>query len=291
MRSLLLFISVLSLSVIAKAQHFTDAGNSWILSQVNWELETAYTFQIKIDSDTLIQNQVYKTLLQADDVYHPVWHRVNYVLREDDQKIVYILDSAGQEGILYHFGLELGQQVVLWNGVSVTLKSIDSFQVANNQMQKRLKIDASDGPQSWECTSSASWIEDIGDNAGPVPFGYCLEPDISYGLGCFLQYDEVYFGDSNGWCEGFTSATIPITETGLSIFPNPVINLLTIQFSNALFKSGIFQLYNSQGQLVYHQFSDEPFQQIDMSEMASGIYILNVASGNENWICRKIVKL
>jgi len=293
MRFFLLFTIAMTLSVVANAQHFTDSGNSWTISQVNWELQTAYTFQIKIDGDTLIQNQLYKTLLQADDAYNPVWHRVNYVLREDDQKIVYILHSTGQEGILYHFGLDVGEQVVLWNGMTVTTQSIDSVLVANNQMQKRLHIRITYGPPGWECASSPWWIDDVGSDSGPVPNGYyCLDHDISYGLGCFLRNDEVYLpGEINSWCEEFTSATIPVSEIGLSIFPNPVIDFLTIQFSDALYKSRNIQLYNSQGQLVYHQFSDEPIQQIDMSPMASGIFFLNVLSGNENLIGRKIVKL
>jgi hypothetical protein len=294
MRFILLFITTISLQSVVIAQHFTDAGNSWTMGQVNWELATAYTFQIKIDADTLIQNQVYKTLLRADDAYNPNWYRVNYFLREDDQKIVYILDSTGQEGILYHFGLEVGQQVVLWNDFTVIVKSIDSVQVANNQMQRRLKINASYGPLGWECTSSDWWIDDIGGTAGPVPFGYCLDhPDIGYGFGCFLRNDEVYYSASSedGWCEQFTTATIPVTEIGLSVFPNPVLDELSIQFSDASDPIKNIQLFNSQGQVVYHQIANEPDHRIDMSQMASGIYLLEVILEDYKSICKKIFKL
>lgn len=287
MRLLLLFICAITMSVIASGQHYTDGGNTWIFSKVNWELQTGEHIQIKMDGDTLIQNHVYKTLLQADDAFNPNWYRVNYFLREDDQKIVYILDATGQEGILYHFGLEVGQQVVLWNGFTVTVKSIDSVQVANNQMQRRLNINATYGSQGSECTSSTHWIDEV---ENPIPSGYCLD-HITYSLPCFIRYDEVYFPINNSWCDEFTSATVPVTEIGLSIFPNPVTNILTIQFNDVLYQSRKIQLYNSQGQLVYHDFSDDPIQQIDMSRMASGVFLLNVVSGNENLICRKIVKL
>jgi hypothetical protein len=293
MRFFLLFILAMVVNSIANAQHFTDAGNSWTITQVNWELKTAFTFQIKIDRDTLIQNQVYKTLLQADDAYNPVWYRVTYLIREDDQHIVYILDTTGQEGILYHFGLEVGQQVVLWNGIRVTAQSIDSVQVANNQMQRRVHIRATYGPPGWECSSSPWWIDDIGGTSGPVPNGYyCLDHDIDFGLGCFLKNDDVYLpGEPDSWCEEFTTTTIPVTEMALSIFPNPVIDLLTIQFHDALYQVRNIHLYNSQGQLVYHQVSDESNQHIDMSSMASGIFFLNVASDKENLFCKKIMKL
>ena len=291
MRNFLLFIT-LSLPVILKAQELTDAGNSWVIGGVNLETVMETTFQIKIDSDTIIQNKVYKTLLQADDAYNPVWHRVNYLLREDDQKIVYILDSAGHEGILYHFGLDVGQQVVLFNDFTVTVISIDSVQVANNEMQKRLKIKASYGPLSWECTSYSYWIEDIGGDLGPAPDSYCLDHDNTYLVGCFTQNDELYYRNSGaGWCEEFNTATIPVIDEAFSIFPNPVVDMLTIQFSDALFQSGNVQLYNSQGQPIYRQSIDKSIQHIDVSQMASGIYFLNLSSGNENLICRKIVKL
>jgi len=76
----------------------------------------------------------------------------------------------------------------------------------------------------------------------------------------------------------------------ISIFPNPVMDFLTIQFSDDANTSRNIQLYNSQGQLVYHQIADGLLQEIDMSEMATGIYFLNVVSGNQNIISKKILK-
>jgi hypothetical protein len=294
MRYILLFITAMALQSVSTAQHFTDSGNTWIMSYFNWELEIFTNFQIKIDADTLIQNQAYKTLLQADDAYNPNWHSVNYFLREDDEKIVYILDSTGQEGILYDFGLDVGQQVVLWNDITVTVKSIDSVQVANNQMQRRLKIGISYGPPGGGCTASPFyWIDDVGGPAGPVPYGYsCLEHDIGYGLGCLLRNDEIYYSAaSDGWCEEFTTASIPVTEIGLSVFPNPVLDELSIQFTDASDPIKNVQMYNSQGQIVYHQIANEPDHRIDMSQMASGIYFLEVISEDHKSICKKIFKL
>ena len=294
MRYIILFITMIALQSVSTAQHFTDSGNTWIMSYINWELEIFTTFQIKIDADTLIQNRVYKTLLQADDAYNPNWHSVNYFIREDDQKIVYILDSSGQEGILYDFGLEVGQQVVLWNDITVTVKSIDSVQVANNQMQRRIKIGISYGPPGGGCTASPFyWIDDVGGPAGPVPYGYdCLDSDIGYGLGCFLRNDEVYFpGESDGWCEEFTTATATVSEIGMSIYPNPVTDVLSIQFSETSDAEKNIQMYNSQGQAVYHQIVNEPDHRIDMSQMASGIYFLQVISEDHKSISEKILKL
>ncbi len=289
MRLTILLLTIVSYSSIMHGQQLTDIGNNWYMGKVNWETETYYQFQIKIDADTVINSQNYRTLLRNDNLENPQWYRLNYYLREDNEKRVFILDSTGHEGILYHFGLELGEQVQLWNGINATLLSIDSVQVANNQYQKRYKIHAVKlGPLGEECGYITHWIDGIGD-LGPIPSNYC--PDIiSYSIGCFFRTDGLFYPAESSWCEGFMTATKQIEESSLQVFPNPVTDFLSIQFNDGSYRPMDVQLYNVEGQLLYQNKTAENLQMIDMSQMANGIFILNIISPDHNLIVKKIVK-
>ncbi|HZV72003.1 MAG TPA: T9SS type A sorting domain-containing protein [Saprospiraceae bacterium] len=290
MKYALLFIFTSAFSSILYGQHFTDEGNTWYMTVVNWELNTALEFQVKIGEDTLINNLSYHTVIRNDELI-PNWYQLNYFLREDDDKRVFILDSTGHEGILYDFGLESGEQVELWNGFTVTIRSIDSVQVANNQMQSRLKIIARMGQTGEECSAGAEWIDGIG-NVGPIPYQYCNNTlNISYGIGCFFRENTaLYYPAESSWCESFVTATNQINQTGIDVFPNPVNDFLSIRFDDRITNPKDIQLFNIEGQLIYQNKTMESLHEIDMSQMAFGTYILRVVSADRNLVIKKIVK-
>ena len=281
----------MALSTIANSQDLTTQGNTWILWQVNWDLATGGEFHLKIDGDTLINNLSYATVLRNDDVLNPSWYRLNYYLREDLEKRVYILDSMGQEGILYHFGLETGQQTELWNGYTATVESIDSVLVSNNEMRKRFKIKATGiNSMGQSCWAGTYWIEGIG-NIGPHVFSFCQEDDISYGLECFLKDNALYWPAQSNSCERFATATKYVDHSNLEVFPNPVTEMLTIRFDKESIQSKSIQLFGPQGQLVYHNVTHDQVHQVDMSQMTNGIFFLQVFYGDNILVCRKLVKL
>ncbi len=282
----LLFIPILAFCSMANSQSVIDEGNTWINWWVNWDLQTSGQYQLKIEGDTLINGFSYKTLIQNNDLSNPVWYRLPVYLREDSDKRVYILDSTLHEGLLYDFSLDVGDQVDLWNGFTATVKSIDSIPVAHNQMRKRLSIRANRiEPQGYGV--GANWIEGIGDRDKLI---YDYSPDISNALACFFREDELYYPEDPDYCLGLVSSAAEIQEPTIDIFPNPVTDMLSIRFDHELNQLKSIRLYSLEGKLLFQSDTQDVMLQIDMSRMASSMYILQIMTSENYLVSRKIVK-
>ena len=291
MKSTILFIIAMSLCTLASAQHFTDANNNWLIGELNWDTEVYVEYQFRTDVDTMINGVSYTTLHRNDDVNNPLWYRLDYYLREDMDKRVYIRFADGQEGILYHFGLEPGQTVTLWNGISARAVEIDSVEVAQGQMARRIQVAATryDTEGNEDCTLYMRWIDGIGV-LGPLLFDYCPVEEVMYALGCFFRNESLYYPSSSSWCEGFVSATESIEDANIGIYPNPVKDMLTITLEDDSVLPVDVRLFNTMGQLMGRYEVNSLEDQIDLSGYASGLYVLQVLHQDHALNLLRVVK-
>ena len=75
----------------------------------------------------------------------------------------------------------------------------------------------------------------------------------------------------------------------ISIFPVPASEVVTVSMGNFEFEKGNMELYSMLGQLVHSQSIDNKSSIIDISQLSTGVYVLNVST--ENGIATKrIVK-
>ncbi|RZJ32888.1 MAG: T9SS type A sorting domain-containing protein, partial [Flavobacterium sp.] len=89
---------------------------------------------------------------------------------------------------------------------------------------------------------------------------------------------------SNGDCSA-TSACISVTQLGTAnfthdyfrIYPNPVNDVLNIEYTGVLTK---VELFNIAGQKLYSASANAGATQIDMSSLPAGIYLVKAASDN-----------
>jgi hypothetical protein len=284
MRLALLSLIVISFTYTAYCQHFTDNGNTWLLQEVNWELETGKDFMMKIKGDTLINNLIYKTVIRTEEPGGSNWSQQNFYLRETDEGIVYVLFGTGLEGVLYHFGLQVGQKVELWNGFTATLQAVETIVAANNDVRNKFQMQLE---QPGFCTTGTNWIDGIGAT-GPWPIDFCF--DLSYGLTCFFHDDAFYYGDTD-FCQQFITSTGEPDAINMEIYPNPATDILNIRFQDDSAKSNKIQVYNLQGQLLYQNITRENLHKVDVSHLTSGVFILQISSQDGGLLSRKIVKL
>jgi hypothetical protein len=85
---------------------------------------------------------------------------------------------------------------------------------------------------------------------------------------------------------GVTDANL---ASNLSIFPVPASELVTVSMGNFEFEKGSMEIYSMLGQLVHSQLIVDKSSIIDVSELSSGLYILNVSTEN-GFATAKIVK-
>jgi len=78
-----------------------------------------------------------------------------------------------------------------------------------------------------------------------------------------------------------------LNETEISIFPNPVQDVLNVEFEEEIFS---LQITDAQGKIIVQKQDLNFFQQINTSDWAKGIYFLSASTNTQKRITQKIVK-
>lgn len=103
---------------------------------------------------------------------------------------------------------------------------------------------------------------------------------------------------SNQLTQGFHQGNLTITSVEnfdtafeLTIFPNPAVDLVQIQFEKAN-ENNLIELYTSAGKLLLTQSSGaNTLCQVDMSKYESGTYLVKIYNKNTQGRSYRIVKL
>lgn len=109
---------------------------------------------------------------------------------------------------------------------------------------------------------------------------------------------EPYSSGSTILTQGFhqpeSSLSVSVNEidftSQINVYPNPVIDLLTIDFGRTTNESNNIQLFDSNGKLIYNSSNQLNYQTIDMSLFSAGNYILKLSNKNLELKSFKIIK-
>jgi len=121
--------------------------------------------------------------------------------------------------------------------------------------------------------------------------GSSIPPDVTSSSGQMkIMFNSNSTTTSSGWTAYYTSSMSDMDEYNLikniSVFPNPVSDLLTVFFDNTLHKKFVIELINNTGQVVYSEESinksSTVSKQIDMSRFSSGIYVVHIKTETES---------
>ncbi|HNW97927.1 MAG TPA: C10 family peptidase [Bacteroidales bacterium] len=125
--------------------------------------------------------------------------------------------------------------------------------------------------------------------------------------GSVSYYSVKFYNYSTGWAGSIVSPSnggiykwnpnvfvstndIPKNNENITIFPNPVNDMLNIEFKEYLGSKTQINIYNLVGELVYSEQVNPTFNdiiQLDLSAMKAGIYMVNIDDGNK-MISKKI---
>jgi len=84
-----------------------------------------------------------------------------------------------------------------------------------------------------------------------------------------------------------TTNIYKIENNILNIYPNPAINLITLQFSNNT-NNAVVSIYNLLGNLVKSEKLNGTHQSIDIAELPNGYYVVNITDNNKNTSQKKL---
>jgi len=236
-----------------------------------------------INGDTILNNITYQKLYRRgigsefmmvpdEDPCNISWPfvEISAFIRQEFEKI-YVLDIfSSTEELYYDFSMEVGDTIqgpmASWIHQE-TIKAVDSIEIAGEYL-KRLYYDTIE--------ENNFFLEGIGN-----PNGFLEAPQLDVSefgsiLFCYRQNDSVVY-TFDGW-EEECDFTISVKEYRtdnfeFTIFPNPSSEKITISVPGQN-KHNWVRIYNTSGQLLIEKPMITNTMQLDLSELANGMYLL-----------------
>ncbi|MEO1627662.1 MAG: T9SS type A sorting domain-containing protein, partial [Bacteroidota bacterium] len=132
----------------------------------------------------------------------------------------------------------------------------------------------------WEINFEDDAIVNLGGNEREATLYGMASSNEHFAYDCSFRFEEVD-------CSIMTNVSNPAADLdkGLTLYPNPTHDLLSINSTQAIDK---LELYNSAGQLL--TAVDSPEDNISLSGLEPGVYICKCHLGNQV-VCKRIIKL
>lgn len=276
---------------------FTVAGQSFISAEKQWNVRLTffgnYSMEIfKIQGDTTINNQTYNKLLVSYDSL-ATWKYMGSI-REDDKKVYYVM-PAGDEGLLYDFGLKIGDTTYISNyfchddTVPIYVENIDTI-LFNGFSYKRWHLKSVDQPFVTEIEDF--WLEGVGSVTGLIYsfFNYCIVcPD--WKLICYYYDDTLLYQNpiALSCYEEHTGIDEPDNELKLVLSPNPVIkgDPVIVNSSVALEYVAVISIDGAILKKLNSPIGD--IVTFDTSDLKPGLYIITVITNDHRSVTKKII--
>jgi hypothetical protein len=246
-------------------------------------MSTGSTDTITLGSDTVIGSFTYKRILKHN---YPVnadpWIRADGVREDTITKKVYYSGQYGDQ-LLYDFSLNANDtfRTVICFPYEDIVSYVDSITLLDGQVRKRITFQ-----------STEQWIEGIGSTQGPFTIGMLVcSVDIDADLVCYYENGLHLFQNPGYTSCYFSNVSIDDRNVpqGGTVFPNPVTDLSTLQFSNELINECI-EIYAPDGKIIrtVKNYSGTHLK-IPAHEFTPGIYVARVSEKGSFYNFRFVV--
>ena len=231
-----------------------------------------YLFFQEIIGDTIINIKDYSRL----KVHENFQSMDSYPFVREENKIIYQYNpSDTSEFILFNFNIGIGNIFYsLFCLDSLTVNSIDSILLENGQYRKRITLSKG--------VLTDTWVEGIGSLKFPINYFWGWE---TYGsLDCLYQ-DFQYLISTHCWYVGIDDLTFPKNNI---INPNPTHGQFSVKLPYEKQIENLY-VYNMIGELMFRMPSNKSLDDINISFLPNGIYIIKLI-GTDWTIQSKIIK-
>jgi hypothetical protein len=271
------------------SQSYVDEGNQWSLRSYTFAGPFSSTY--RIEGDTTINGIDYKKMLvTSENPNLTVNWNLSKIMREDSTQKVYQLNASNEEKVIYDFGLSVGDTIV--SNASPEQNSIvaaiDSIELNDGTKRKRLTITSLYCPD-WNIEEY--WIEGIGGrNYAFYYVDVFCQTDTGLSLRCFSSNGDFLYGSPDGSQCYIINSIDEIEETAMKIFPNPIQDILYLEYKNEV-KISRWEIYNVQGQLILFGQTNNQLAQIDVATIPQGIFFIKMKTDKDQIIQKKFLKI
>ncbi len=278
---ILLILIVVSLSTKSQSYDILIDTNKLWSTVDDYLFSNTESYYTKFGDDTLVAGEVYKKILVSEDYYMLAWDLKGFA-REDTNRRVYFRTLTGDEGLVYDFDVDIGDTVDFINPF-LPIEYFDTTIIVINKTSVffgdtiRTAIDIA------KCNADTAagycverWIEGVGSTIGVLENGYRIASVVGwyYRLICYYDNDLLIYQDSNyNKCYYNISIEEYDDNNSLKIFPNPVKDKFTIEFSSTHDNAEI-QILQIDGKLI-KTISIEKYEKqivLDSKGIDNGIY-------------------
>ena len=293
MKSILIVVfSVLALNVSSQTGNYI-VNDSRVWSTVNIHClpggNSYSTYYIKFYGDTLIEGLIYQKMWRSDDQYQENWDFYGSI-REDDGSRIYLRPPGYIEGLIYDFGVSVGDTIEARNTylnndtLHFVVIQVDSVQLLDGY-KKRITL--------FEYMNQAEevWIEGLGSYSGIL--NSCIN---SYGSVCggsaALCYEQngilVYQNPEYSTC--YYSVTVDVNQVycnEISIYPNPAKDFVNIDLTDKGIKE--IELLNINGKIILKKLVAYNKILLNLQEVDKGIYLIYFISNDFSYPPYKLI--
>lgn len=267
----LIYLYLLCLfSTSITAQSMLDENNLWYYRTGFFSY--VYTSIMRVGSDTIIDNTLYKTM-EFGDTSLTYWSTSSlYFIRETAEKEVFMYQSPGEESKLYDFNMTVGDTIFFREGCFYYVTAVDSVEMLDSSMRKRIQLSS---PGLFN--DPMTWIEGMGCiEFNPFFLDYICTTDQVAGISCYYNNGEQLFGHESGISCYYTTTSVQNLEkeNTIRIFPNPATDHLYFTIEEDQFQINTVQIFNTSGQKVITADMSINNSSLDISTLNQGIYIL-----------------
>ena len=257
------------------------------------------TESLVISGDTLIDGELYKKVLRKLSSETQYWHgSMEYDLygiikEEESGKVFYKPKEQEIDYLLYDFGMNVNDTMVmrwcqlpytLWD-VTIRIDSITTQYIAG--MDRRVfYVSSKDAYSDWRWLNT--WVEGIGATEGLLYSCHVVSAGgiTLHELLCYHENGElVWQNPSYNTCliDNYDGIQDNTEEAGVLVYPNPAKDNIVI---NNIEPTEV-QVYNALGQLVKTELGTN---EVDLSGLVEGVYLLRITDKEGNSYLEKIVK-
>jgi len=254
----LLAILFSSISIALNAQTLTDTTKMWAVNYQSFFPASEYTTYYKIGDTITITPNLYYEVLYATDSNHTSWNNGGY-LRADLDKYYYKDNLASPDNLLYDFGLNTGDTILLHGALSLVVVTVDTVLFAGHN-RKRITLEEQNMPGLYEY-----WYAGVGSDQGLLESGqkYIVgtDPELQcYWESAVLQFHNPLF--TSCWNSSLVGENEIIN---FSIYPNPVNEILYLNTTSDI------QIFDISGRKLIEQKESKA---ISVQSLSPGIYFL-----------------
>lgn len=277
-----------------------SAGAEWYYEILNDDGSITYQYLHQTNDTTINDKEEIHVIVRINTLYDKGEHiqTSHEYVYEDNEKLYWWNKTLGEFTVLYDFDVAPGDEweiKVDTNSLTMHVEAVEEYEY-EGRLFKMLQV--SDAENQF----SGTIVRGIGHLTSLFPErlmnsqkGYRVE-----GIRCFWKEDQLMFKygekDCNEVYEEFHDYGVdePLTAEEFRVYPNPTKDILTIEYSSfriphselTPLRATPFHISNLLGQtLMTGQITGEN-QQIDVSALPQGMYLIRVADETKIFIVR-----